>query len=379
MKIGINATLVKEQNSGSGFYIINLINSLTKFDKKNEYYIFINRNFYDVFIKNKKSNFIVIDKRFKNRIIRVLWELLILPFEIRKRKIDVLHCPNYITPLIKLNFKLIVTFHDLTFFLFPEKYTFLKRIFYKIMVPYFINISNSIISDSNNTKKDLLRFFKINKDKVKVIFLSYPEYYNSKEDEESAKKTLEKYGILKDFALFVGVIEPRKNILSILKAFVNINNEINMDLVIVGRKGWYSKEIDNYLNNLNQLQLKNRIIFTGFVSEEDLVHFYRSAMMFIYPSFYEGFGLPPLQAMACGTPVITSNISSLPEIVDDAAVKINPDDISQLEESIKLLYNNPLKREELIKKGLEQCKKFDEKNFSLDTIKVYEECFYNVK
>lgn len=379
MKIGIDATLIRKENTGSGFYIINLIDAVSRLDRKNVYYIFTNKDSFELFIKEKQPNLIVIDKKFRGRFSRVLWEFFILPFEIRKRRIDVLHSPNYITPLFKLGFKTIATVHDLAVYLFPEKFTLVKRLFFKLMMPLFIKISDVIITDSENTKKDIIEILKIKEGKIKVTFACYPEYYNEIKDKVSSKIVLQKYGILKDFILFVGMIEPRKNILSILKGFINLDKEINADLVIVGKKGWYFQEIDDYLKKIDLEKLKNKIIFTGFVSEEEVIHFYQSALIFIYPSVYEGFGLPPLLAMACGTPVITSNLSSLPEVVGDAAIKINPDNINELEENIKFLYNNPLKRNELIARGLKQCKKFSPNSFGTDIIKVYEECTGYVK
>jgi len=144
----------------------------------------------------------------------------------------------------------------------------------------------------------------------------------------------------------------------------------------VGKKGWYFKEIEKYMENTINLRLKNKIIFTGYIPEHELKYFYRLALMFVYPTLYEGFGLPPLQAMACGTPVITSNISSLPEVVGDAAIKINPDDLGELKNSIKWLYKNEEKRDELIKKGLENAKKFSLENAALNILSLYNSLNY---
>lgn len=379
MKIGIDATLVRKENTGSGFYIINLIDAVFRLDSSNVYYIFTNKNNFELFIKKKQPNLIIIDKKFIGRLSRVLWEFFILPFEIKKRKIDILHSPNYITPLFKLGFKTIATIHDLTVYLFPDKYTIVKRLFYKFTMPIFVKLSDLIIAVSDNTKKDILKILRANEKKVKITFESYPEYYNNDKDRVLSEKVLQKYGILKEFILFVGMIEPRKNILSILKGFINLDKEINADLVIVGKKGWYFQEIDDYLKKIDLEKLKNKIIFTGFVCEGEVIYFYQSALIFIYPSVYEGFGLPLLLAMACGTPVITSNLSSLPEVVGDAAIKINPENIYELEENIKFLYNNPLKRKGLIDKGLQQCKKFNPNNFGRNIIKVYEECMDYIK
>jgi len=371
MRIAIDGTIVREEITGTGFYITNLINGLIKIDNINNYYIFGDEQYLRKYIKIDKDNFKVVHKRFKNRIIRVLWEYFIFPFELKKLKIDILHSPNYITPLLKFGFKIILTIHDLTFLLFPEKYTITKRWLFGKMIPISIKKSDKIIADSKNTKKDILKFFSVPEDKISIAYVSYPDYYNLLINESKAKDIVKKYGIERDYILYVGMIEPRKNIISLLKAFVELDKDLELDLVIVGKKGWYFKEIEKYMVSTVNLRLKNKIIFTGYVSEHKLKYFYKLALIFTYPTLYEGFGLPPLQAMACGTPVITSNISSLPEVVGDAAIKINPDDLGELKNSIKCLYKNEKKRDKLIKKGLENAKKFSLENVALNVLFVY--------
>jgi glycosyltransferase involved in cell wall biosynthesis len=371
MKIAIDATIIREEITGTGFYITNLLNGLAKIDDLNKYYIFGDKQCLEEFIKINKKNFIIVNKRFKNRVIRVLWQYFIFPFILKKKKIDILHSPNYITPLFKLGFKIILTVHDLTFLLFPQKYTITKRLLFGKMLPFFIKMSDKIVTVSSNTKKDILKFFNIPEDKIVVTYESYPDYYNHSIDRRKAKDIVKKYGIERDYILYVGMIEPRKNIIFLLKAFVELDKDLELDLVIVGKKGWYFKEIEKYMENTVNLRLENKIIFTGYIPEYELKYFYRLALMFVYPTLYEGFGLPPLQAMACGTPVITSNISSLPEVVGDAAILINPNNIKELIEAIRLLYNNSVKREELIERGLDQIKKFSLTNIAKRNLETY--------
>lgn len=370
MKIAIDATIIRKENTGTGFYIINLINGLAKIKDGNDYYIFMNNELSKEFFNFENNNFHIINKNFRNRIFRVIWQFFLFPFELKKLKVRVLHSPNYITPLFKLGFKVIVTIHDLTFYLFPEKFTVTKRLLFKYMLPLFIKISDKIIAVSNNTKKDILKFFKISERKVIVTFESYPEYYTYNNDSND-QNILTKYGIGSKYLLFVGMIEPRKNILSILKSFKEIDSDLELDLVIAGKKGWYYKEIELYLEKLLRIGIKNKIIFTGYVSEPELKYLYQNAFIFIYPSIYEGFGIPPLQAMACKVPVITSNLASLPEVVGDAAIMVNPYDINKISEAIRTLYNDLDKRSELVNKGVIQAKKFSLENFAKNTIDVY--------
>ena len=358
MKIAIDATIVREENTGTGFYILNLLNGLLKIDAKNEYIIFIDESVARNMLKIKKHNFKIVNKVFKYKLTRILWQLIILPMVLKKKKVDILHSANYVTPLYKLGFKIIVTIHDLTFILFPEKYTITKRLFYRMMIPIFVKISDKIIAISNNTKNDILKIFKVPDKKVVVIYATCSENFNNIIDENKNLEVLSKYNIDKAYMLFVGMIEPRKNIISILNAFKEMDTEINADLVIVGKKGWYFKEIEDFVTESKKLSLRNKVIFTGYVPENEMKSLFQNALFFIFPSFYEGFGLPPLQAMACGTPVITSNISSLPEVVGDAAIFIDPYKSEELKNAMLYLYKNFEKRKELIKKGFSQCDKF---------------------
>lgn len=371
MRIAIDGTIIREEITGTGFYITNLINGLMKVDDENQYFIFGDEKHIKKYVNITKDNFKVVHKRFKSRVVRVLWQYFIFPFELKKLRIDVLHSPNYITPLIKLGFKIILTIHDLTFLLFPEKYTVTKRLLFGKMLPIFIKKSDKIIAVSSNTKKDILRFFNLPEEKVAVTYESYPDYYNMSIPLPIARDIMGKYGIDRDFILYVGMIEPRKNIISLLKSFVEIDQSLDLDLVIVGKKGWYFKEIEQYMASIKNLKLKNKIIFTGYVVEPKLKYFYRAAFMFVYPTLYEGFGLPPLQAMACGTPVITSNVSSLPEVVGDAAIKIDPGDLKQLKKSILSLTKDKEFRKTNIIKGLEIVKRFSLKNIANMTLCVY--------
>ena len=371
MKIAIDATILRSQNTGTGFYVINLLNGLMKYDKENEYIVFGNKEIIKKFVFLNNKNFRIENVIFKNRIARVLWQLFILLFKLKRLNVNILHSTNYITPLFKFNLKFIVTIHDLTFIIFPEKFTIVKRLFFRFMVPIFIRRADKVITVSENTKNDIIKFLKVPKEKISVTFETYNECYDSEIKKEDSKKILDKYGINKNYFLFVGMIEPRKNILSILKAFIELDDELDEDLVIVGKKGWYYREIEEFMENIKNKRLKNRIIFTGFVSEKELVSIYKNAEIFIYPSFYEGFGIPPLEAMVCGVPVITSNTSSIPEVVGDAAIKIDPYNYIELKEAIKVLKHNPQKKEEMSEKGKEQSKKFSSKKFAENTINIY--------
>ncbi|MBM3701502.1 MAG: glycosyltransferase family 4 protein [Actinobacteria bacterium] len=373
MRIAIDATILSNENTGTGFYIINLIKGLGKIENKNlQYYIFVKKDLVPDVVDIAGDNFHIIDIDFKPRFLRVIWQFLFFPFTLRRLRIDVLHSPNYITPLYSLGFKIIVTIHDLTFCLMPEKYTITKRLFYKLLVPVFIKIADKVISVSENTKKDMIKLFKVPENKIYVTYESYPEYYTKPGRGEKSDEVLNKFGIKKNFILFVGMIEPRKNVLSLLKAFYLVDDYIDLDLVVVGKKGWYYSDVEEFMEIIKGESLNNKIFFTGYVSEPELKYFYQSAYIFAYPSYYEGFGLPPLQAMACSIPVITSDVSSLPEVVGEAAIKIDPSNIQDMADAIKDIYRNSDLRNKLKAAGAVQALKFSLENFALNTIKAYE-------
>jgi glycosyltransferase involved in cell wall biosynthesis len=371
LRIAIDATIIRGEITGTGFYIVNLLKGLSRIDNSNEYFIFGDRKNIEKYGFKERKNFKIEDRRFKNRIIRVLWEFFIFPFELKKLGICILHSPNYITPMIKLGYMIAVTVHDLTSIIFPGRHTLIKRILLGKMLPLFLKNADVVLADSENTRKDIIRLLSIRESKIFVTYVSFSDSYNDRIGYEESKKVVSEYGIKKDFILYVGMIEPRKNIILILKAFQELDSELDLDLVIVGRKGWYYREIEQYMENIKRAGLKNNIIFTGYVPEEDLRYFYRSAYIFVFPSLYEGFGLPPVQAMACGTPVITSNTSSLPEVVGDAAIKIDPENIKSFKEAVKVLCSDNKKRDELAARGIEQVKRFSIEKIASNVLFVY--------
>jgi glycosyltransferase involved in cell wall biosynthesis len=225
-----------------------------------------------------------------------------------------------------------------------------------------------IISISHHTKYDMLKHFKIPEDKIKVIHLAANECYKPLKEDEIYKIN-EKYSLNHPYILYVGGLEPKKNIPTLLKAFYKLKkHDVNHKLVITGEKRWNYKSIFETIDKLN---LQKEVIFTGYIPDEDLPALYNAADLFVYPSLYEGFGLPPLEAMACGTPVITSNTSSLPEVVGDAGIMVNPYDIDELTNKMYKVLTNEGLTEELSKKGLERAKLFSWKKCAEETLNTY--------
>ncbi|UXM85521.1 glycosyltransferase family 4 protein [Methanococcus aeolicus] len=374
MKIGIISEQLNRQLTGRGYYIYNMIDIFSKFDKNYDMYL-INYQNTKEFSNLKhiliKTPFKKISKSYQ------LWYLyLSIGLNNISKKIDIIHCMNaepiYLKPK---NAKLITTIYDIIPYIFPETYTFSTSFRFKFILPITLKISDKIIVISHHTKQDIIKHFKIPKDRIKVIHLAANENYKPLNENE-IDKIKQKYNLNYPFVLYVGGLEPKKNIPTLLKALYKLKKQgIKHKLVITGPKRWKYKSIFETIEKLN---LQNEVIFTGYVPDEDLPALYNAADLFVYPSLYEGFGLPPLEAMQCGTPVITSNTSSLPEVVGDAGIMVNPYDVDELANKMYEVLTNDGLRDELSKKGLERAKLFSWKKCAEEHLKVYEEV-YNMK
>ena len=268
--------------------------------------------------------------------------------------------------------KYIITIHDLTLFITPKESKSGRPTFYKLFYPRTLRTADKIIADSNSTKRDLINYFNVPEEKIRVILLAADEKFKALNNEK-INEVKQKYNLKYPFILYVGGLAFHKNIPTLIKAFYKIKkDEKKQKLVIAGGKGWKYKEIFETIDKLN---LQNDVIFTGYVLDVDLPALYNAADLFVYPSLYEGFGLPPLESMACGTPVITSNTSSLPEVVGDAGIMIDPHDVDGLADAMHKVLSNEGLRDDMIKRGLERAKMFSWERCARETLEVYEEVY----
>ncbi|MGQ9631095.1 MAG: glycosyltransferase family 4 protein [bacterium] len=375
MKIAVDATSLPPSIGGAGKYIINLIKGLANVDKENMYYIFAKKRDLSKFNINQRNfNFIACSTNI--RPLRLLWEQFVLPFHLWRYKIDVLHSPHYTTPLMLGRWKSVVTFHDMTFYLYPERHILSKRLFFKIVIPLSLRRCDWAIANSNSTKEDMIRILNADPCKITVIHLAADPRYKPIGDLERLETIKRDLGISNKYILYVGTLEPRKNIPQLIKAYSELRKKgIRHRLVIAGGKGW---NYDNIFNLIKSLNLEDKVIFTGYVSEKELPILYNGADVFIYPSLYEGFGIPPLEAMSCGVPTISSNASSLPEVVGEGGILVDPGNIEALRDVMyQVLTDNSL-RIELCKKGLEQAGKFSWEKTAEETIKVYKKALHRI-
>jgi len=355
---------------GIGRMTFELIRHLGIIDKENQYYLFFHRDYpkiEEVLSPNFKKYII----HFKTGFIplKVFWHEVLIPYHCKKLKVDVFHQPNFISAR-KGSFKKIVTIHDLSTKIYPEQKPFNVRWYYNMYVSNTIKKADIIMADSENTKKDIIRYYNVDKEKIKVVYPGVMDYFREINDKNLLNKVRDKYKLPEEYIFFVGTIEPRKNLVRLLKAFSEVIKGVNKSifLVIAGYKGWLTKP---FFKMLNALGISEKVLLLGYVNEEDLPALYNSAKIFVFPSIYEGFGIPPLEAMACGTPVIASNASSIPEVVGDSAILVDPYDEKMLaNEIINLLKDNNLQKE-LSEKGLKRAKLFSWEKMAKEVLEIY--------
>lgn len=291
----------------------------------------------------------------------------------RMDNFDLYHEPNYIPRAFKG--KTVNTIHDMSHILFPQYHPY-KRIMKFKIYSKSLQRSDKIITVSMNSRSEILDLLKVPEHKVRVTYEGASEAYRPLiVPNEKSNMIRSLYKIRGHFLLYVGTIEPRKNLLRLIEAFnlaiKQLPSSFDMNLVIAGGKGWLYDEI---FNRVRELGIEGKVVFTGYVIDEHLPFLYNMAQSFVYPSIYEGFGLPPLEAMSCGLPVISSNTSSIPEVVGDAGILVNPYNVHDLAEAIYKVVDSSSLRAELSKKGLLQANKFSWKKCAEETINIYKEC-----
>ena len=295
-----------------------------------------------------------------------------IPLWLAKERVDLFHLPQngFRIPQAK-TCKIVVTIHDLIPYFLPEmvRPSFLKR--FTREMPYIVERADQIVTVSEASKRDIISVFGIEPAKITVLPSAPSVAYRPLSPEATGRRLASTYGIKRRFILYVGGLNPRKNVAELIQAYAKINRELRdgQQLLILGPECKHRFRLQLLAEALG---LKDRVIFPGFVANGDLPLFYNGADLFVYPSLYEGFGLPPIEAMACGTPVITSNVSSLPEVVGQAALQFAPDDTLQLAESIFRVLDDLTLRRLLITKGLERSANYSWDRIARQMLNLYQ-------
>ncbi len=347
--------------SGIEEYTRFMIQNLLESDKKNHYEFFYSGIRRHPFPEEwKRPNTSVIELNLPNKALEVSMRLFGVP-RAETKDTGVIFSPHFNYLPAPKTAKRIITFHDLSFVHFPELYPLRKRIWHwQQQYQKQAECADALIAVSEFTRKDIINTFKVPETKVHTIHSGVNPFYKRLErtDASITRLTSRDKRVAKPFLLFVGTIEPRKNISGIIKAFENLKNDPfhrELRLIIAGKRGWLC---DTIFKDAANAKWSKDIIFWGEASHEELRALYNLAEGFVYPSFFEGFGFPPLEAQSCGTPVITSNRSSLPEIVGNSALLVDPWKISEIADAMNLVLKNEAVRNMLIARGTENVKRF---------------------
>lgn len=383
MNIAVDcADLDHNRIDGTRVYIKNLLNHFGRIDQKSNFFLY-HKNTFNELLRPKMY------KRYTERIIPypLWWTQTRFAYELRKDEPDVCWMPIQQIPFIgPEKTKYVVTIHDLAFKIFKDHFTFKDRLKLNFFSDTAIKRSDAIIAISNSTKKDILKFFpKTKEDKISVIHHGFdPDNFIRKFSQEEQNKILRKYGICDDkkvteykvenckYIIYVGAIQPRKNLITLLRAFENIKNKGSYDdlkLVCVGEAAWLSEGI---IKKFNESQFEKDIILTGKVDFKDLACLYQAAKISVYPSLYEGFGIPLLEAFATETPVICAKNSSLVEVGGNAALFFESESIDDLANKLQKVLTNDILRTEMIEKGKRRASMFSWEKCAQKTFEVFQ-------
>jgi glycosyltransferase involved in cell wall biosynthesis len=372
-KIGIDARFYGPSRKGLGRYTQEIVDRVVS-DRNNDYVVFLSCDNFDEFkIDGANVKKVLADVRWYT-----FAEQFLLPRMIAREKLDLMHWPHFNVPLFcPVNF--VVTIHDLILTKFPTvKASTLRPVFYwftnlayRLVISSAVYRAKKIIAVSQFTKDDLIKHFRLPDEKIVVTHLGVAQVFTTA-DTMSATDILSKYGIKQSFLLYVGNAYPHKNLEGLIKIFPEIKKlRPEMQLVLVGKDDYFYDRVKAFAREYDTSG--NDMLFPGFVPDADLIYFYRHALAYVFPSQYEGFGLPPLEAMALGCPVISSNKASMPEILGDAALYFNPnDEIEMISQILKMVDNDDL-RNELLEGGKEQVKKYDWGKCAEETLKIYKQ------
>ena len=372
MKVNIELQPALKDRTGVGWYVYEVVKHLPKGKIKITGTIFN-------FLKRRNDTEIIKDLDINissfyllpYRVYLYLTKKFNIPYNYFFRpKADLYHFMGYIVPY-SIKGKVILTVYDLVVELFPETMEEKNRELLRKEMQRSIKRADHIITISNSAKAELINVLGVNAENIDIISpgVDY-DVFNARINDEMKRKIKQKYDLPDEYILYLGTLEPRKNISSLIKAFIKLKKEkkISEKLVIAGKKGWLFSEIFDLIKSLD---LENEVILTDYVDESDKPAIYQNAKLFVFPSLYEGFGMPILEAMAAGIPVITSNTSAMPEVAGDAAILVNPLSIEEISEAMLEVMNNDKLSNELISKGFDQCKKFTWSNSANKLVEIY--------
>ncbi len=298
-----------------------------------------------------------------------LWTHLRLAWEVRRHPPDVLFVPAHVLPLV-CPVPAVVTVHDLGYLYYPETHRRFDRWYLDWTTRRHAHLAACVVADSRATRADLIRHYQADPDRIVVVYPGRDASLTRVVEPEAIAAVKARYSIGGDYFLYLGTLQPRKNLIRLVEAFARLEPlTADLRLVLAGKKGWL---YDDLFARVEALGLKDRVVFTGYVADDDKAPLLSGALALVYPSLYEGFGLPVLEAMACGTPVLTSNVSSLPEVAGSAAFLVDPLDVDAIAQAMSRLINDADLRNTLVEKGYAQIGEFSWAKAAREVLQVLE-------
>jgi glycosyltransferase involved in cell wall biosynthesis len=366
MQIGIDSRLPFYQLGGISQYILHLIPALAELDQENLYVIFHSRR--------DERCYLPAAQNFRRLNLWTpchhRWERWALSMELIPHKLDLWHSPDFIPPGFGLK-RRIITVHDLNFIYYPQFLTAESRRYYAGQIEWAVQTADHIVADSHATRHDLIERLQVPADKVTTIHLAANPIFEQTYPDDVVDKTLRQLNLPRGFILFVGTLEPRKNLPGLIKAYHQLRSETAVDvpLILVGGRGWIYDEV---FATIEDLGLGLDVRHLSGIFDEQLAHLYTAAGMLVTPSFYEGFGLPALEAMHCGCPVIVSNRGSLPEVAGDAGILLDPDDINGWVGAMAQVLTDNSLRQKMVRRGRIQAQQFTWRKAAAETLRLYQ-------
>ncbi len=364
MRIAIDASTLSTQG-GPRTYVLGLVEALLRLDRENAYVVFYNDPCHLGRFPRAKE--IVLPGT--SPLARLWREHVLLPRACRRERVELLHCPKSVVPFFS-PCPVVVTLHDLIPVKHPETEKFAARVYWRLQIPIAARRSDFIITDSDHARSEIMADFHVPADRIRTVMLAFDPAMLAPRKEGDGRAIRASYALPEGYILYVGTIQPRKNLDTLIEAYHRLkgSGEITEKLVIVGRKGWL---YEGLFARIRELNLDDEVIFTGFVPDAELPFIYDGARVFVYLSLFEGFGLPPLEAMACGVPVVTSDTTSLPEVVGEAGMTLPPRDVAGVATALRTLLTDPVRRQELRERGRARARLFSWDETARQTLEVY--------
>lgn len=374
MKVGLSTTMIQGGKGGIGQYVFALVKAMLAERPDVKLHLFVLREDIPLFdFADGKVEIVPVEEKVRSPIKNILFHQFTLPKQAKRLGLDLIHVPSYRRMIWSQTIPTVATIHDLAPFHVKGKYDLARMFYGRVVVKLIARRQQKIIAISQNTAKDIQQFFGINRRDQKLILNGIDHRrFNAGDHEHARKWAAQAHGLTKPFFLYISRLEhPAKNHVRLIEAFENFRreNDIDWQLVLAGGD-WHGAEVIHQA--AAESEFADEIRFLGFVQDEELPDLYRAASVFVYPSLFEGFGLPPVEAMACGCPVISSRAGSLDEVVGDAAAAIDPAKVGEITTKLTHLANNPAARENLIAKGFENAQRFDWATNANAVARVYE-------